>query len=55
MFIAGVVALLALWLNGEQISQIAIIVIILLSIFVSTFFIAIHADAAEAIQILFLA
>lgn len=55
MFVAGVVAILSLWLGGEQTSQIAIIIVILFSMFVSTFFISIHADAAEAIQILFLA
>ena len=55
MFIAGLVAILSLWLNGEQISQLAIIIVVLLSLFISTFFISIHADAAEATQILFLA
>ena len=52
--IAGGVAIAGLYLKGSGLSALTILFIILLAIFISTFFISIHADAAEAIQIIFL-
>lgn len=52
--IAAGVAILALYIKGTNISAYVIAFILALTIFVETFFISIHADAAEAIQIIFL-
>lgn len=52
--IAGGIAIAGLYLKGTGISLYTIGLLIVLGIFISTFFISIHADAAEAIQIIFL-
>ena len=52
--IAGAIGILALYLKGTGISLYAVAFVIAMAIFISTFFISIHADAAEAIQIIFL-
>ena len=51
--LTGIVAILALYVNGN-ISIYALITIMVQTIFVSTLFISLHADATEAIQIIFL-
>ena len=52
--IAGFISILGLYLKGTGISLYTIGIIIVLTIFISTFFISLHTDAAEAIQIIFL-
>lgn len=52
--IAAGIAIAGLYLKGTGISLYTIGLLIFLGIFISTFFISIHADAAEAIQIIFL-
>jgi len=52
--IAGGVAIAGLFMKGSGLSTYTIIAIIVLAIFIATFFVSIHADAAEAIQIIFL-
>ena len=47
-------AIFALYVKGS-ISIFALLVIMIQTLFISTLFISIHADAAEAIQIIFLA
>lgn len=54
MLISGIVGIIALYLKGT-IAPFAVFIIVVMTIFVCTFFISIHADAAEAILILFLA
>lgn len=51
--IAGVVGILSMYIAGE-ITGTLVALILVLSLFISTYFISIHADAAEAIIILFL-
>lgn len=51
--IAGIVGILGLYLKGS-ITALTILFIIMASLFISTFFISIQADAAEALIILFL-
>ena len=51
--IAGVVGILGLYLKGTITAEI-ILFIVFASLIISTFFISIHADAAEALIILFL-
>lgn len=53
LLIAGVVGVICLYIKGE-IAPTALFVIFLASIFISTFFISVHADAAEAIAISFM-
>lgn len=53
MLIAGVVGLICLYIKGEIVPT-ALFVIFLVSIFIATFFISVHADAAEAIAISFM-
>ena len=52
--IVGIMAIIALYIKGV-ISLYALLVIMIQTIFIATLFISIHADAAEAIQIVFLA
>ena len=52
--ILGIMAIFALYVKGS-ISIFALLVIMIQTLFISTLFISIHADAAEAIQIIFLA
>ena len=52
--VTGIMIILALYLKGN-ISIYALLVIMIQTVFISTLFISIHADAAEAIQIIFLA
>ena len=51
--IAGIIAILGLYVKGS-ISLVVVLVIVGLTLFISTFFISIHADAAEAIEIILL-
>jgi hypothetical protein len=51
--IAGLVGILSMYIAGE-ITGTLVALILVLSLFISTYFISIHADAAEAIIILFL-
>lgn len=51
--IVGVMAILALYIKGN-ISIYALLVIMVQTLFIATLFISIHADATEAIQIIFL-
>lgn len=53
MLIAGIVSILCLYVKGS-IMPIFILLIMVLSVFISTFFISIHADAGEAISISFM-
>ena len=53
ILIMGLVGLIALYIKGN-ISIYAEIIIFIEAIFISTLFITYHADAAEAIQIVFL-
>lgn len=53
MLIAGIVSIICLYVKGKIVPTI-VLVMIFLSLFISTFFISIHADAAEAIAISFI-
>ena len=52
--IVGIMAVIALYIKGV-ISIYALLIIMIQSIFIATLLISVHADAAEAIQIVFLA
>lgn len=52
--IVGIIAIFALYVKGV-ISIYALLVIMVETLFIATLFISAHADAAEAIQIVFLA
>ena len=52
--VTGVMTILALYIKGN-ISIYALLVIMIQTIFIATLFISVHADATEAIQIIFLA
>jgi len=54
ILLCGVMAIFAMYVKGA-ISIYALALIIFNTIFVSTLFISLHADATEAIQVLFLA
>lgn len=51
--IAGIVGIICLYVKGT-IAPISLLVMLFLSLFISTFFISLHADAAEAIAISFM-
>ena len=51
--IAGAVGIFGLYLKGT-IAALTILFIIMISLFISTYFVSMHADAAEALIILFL-
>lgn len=53
MLIAGIVGIISLYIKG-MIVPTAILVMLFASLFISTFFISIHADAAEALCISFI-
>ena len=53
LLIAGAAGILGLYVKGT-IGALSILFIVIAALFISTFFISIHADAAEAIIILFL-
>lgn len=53
MLIAGIVGILALYIKGSILPT-CMLLIIVLSLFISTYFISIHADAGEAIAISFM-
>lgn len=53
LLIAGIASLVGMYISGN-IQLLVIGFILAMSIFISTFFIALHADASEAIQIMFL-
>ncbi len=53
LLLAGIVGICALYFYGE-ISPYALGLVIIICIFICTLFISIHADAAEALQILYL-
>lgn len=53
LFIACLIGIISLYMKGT-IAPFASFVIVIMTIFVCTFFVSIHADAAEAILILFL-
>jgi len=53
MLIAGIVGIICLYMKGSLLPS-SLLLIMLLSIFISTFFISIHANAAEAIAISFI-
>lgn len=52
--IVGLIAIFALYIKGA-VSIYAILVIMIQTLFIATLFISAHADATEAIQIVFLA
>lgn len=52
--LGGIVAVISFFLQGGQPSAFIVLLVFVLTLFLSTFFISIHADAAEAIQIIFL-
>lgn len=52
--LVGIMTIFALYVKGN-ISIFALLVVMIQTLFISTLFISIHADAAEAIQIVFLA
>jgi hypothetical protein len=52
--LAGIVATISFFLQGSSTSIFIVLLVFLISLFISTFFISLHADAAEAIQIIFL-
>jgi uncharacterized protein YacL len=52
--LAGFVATISFFLQGGAASIFIVLVVFILSLFLSTFFISLHADAAEAIQVIFL-
>lgn len=54
LLIAGLVGIIALYVKGS-IAPFAVLIIVVMVIFICTFFVSIHADASEAILILFLA
>lgn len=54
LFLAGLVSTINILLQGKETSLFIALVVFILSLFLSTFFISLHADAAEAIQIIFL-
>lgn len=53
LLLAGLVATLSFFLQGEA-SVFIVLIVFVVSLFLSTFLISLHADAAEAIQIIFL-
>ena len=52
--LAGLVATVSILLQGKQTSVYIVAVVFMLSLFITTFFISLHADAAESIQIVLL-
>jgi uncharacterized membrane protein YGL010W len=52
--LAGLVAIVSVVLQGSQTSVYIVAVVFLLGLFIATFFISLHADAAESIQIVLL-
>ena len=52
--VTGIMAIMALYMKGN-ISIYALLIIMIQSLFIATLFISVHADATEAIQIIFLA
>jgi hypothetical protein len=52
--LAGLVATVSILLQGKNTSVYIVVVVFLLSLFLTTFFISLHADSAESIQIVFL-
>jgi len=52
--LAGLVATVSIILQGKHTSVYIVVVVFLLSLFLTTFFISLHADSAESIQIVFL-
>ena len=53
ILIAGINAILALYLKGE-VSPMTLLIVICLSIFISTFCISVHADSSDSLLIAFL-
>jgi fatty acid desaturase len=52
--LAGLAAVINLLIQGSNKSIFVVLVVFILTLFLSTFFISFHADASEAIQIIFL-
>ena len=52
--LAGLIAVLNISLQGTRTSVFLVLVVFILGLFIGTFFISLHADATEAIQIIFL-
>ena len=52
--IAGLVATISFFVQGSEVSIFIVGIVFIFSLFIATFFISLHADAAEAIQIIFL-
>jgi hypothetical protein len=52
--LGGIVAAISFFLQGGQASVFIVLLVFVLTLFLSTFLISLHADAAEAIQIIFL-
>jgi hypothetical protein len=52
--LAGLVATVSVLFQGKRTSVYIVAVVFLLSLFITTFFISLHADSAESIQIVFL-
>lgn len=52
--IAGIVAIVSFFLQGANTSVFVVLVVFLMSLFIGTFFISLHADAAESVQIIFM-
>jgi hypothetical protein len=53
MLIAGIVGIICLYIKGTILPTVMLLIMVL-SVFISTYFISIHADAAEAIAISFI-
>lgn len=52
--IAGIVAIVSFFLQGASTSVFVVLVVFIMALFIATFFISLHADAAESVQIIFL-
>ncbi len=52
--IAGIVSSINIFQQGSDVSVFIVLVAFIMSLFLSTFFISMHSDAAESIQIMFL-
>jgi hypothetical protein len=52
--LAGLAAIINLLIQGSSKSVFVVLVVFILTLFLSTFFISFHADASEAMLIIFL-
>lgn len=54
LLIAGILAIVSLYINGIGTSFYVMLFVIVQTVFISTLFISLHADAAEALQLILL-